>query len=639
MDIEFTAARLETASNAYYNNAPIMSDAEYDALEASLRKVSPDHPVFAKVGAPPSTGSWTKVTHLVPMGSLNKAQTADEYEAWHAKSPEDKIISEKLDGISLQLTYRDGQLVRGETRGDGLVGQDITRNVRIMKGVPASIALMGTVVVRSEVICKKSDFAAYFQGDSNPRNTASGTASCQSGWQACAHLTVLSYNLTVVGDKPCVHRAAEMRLLEKSGFETPNWWVLKTAAEVEEIRDSYIAGERDKLDYLIDGLVIEINYTDDREAMGARNLRPKGAIAYKFEHDEKVTTLVNILWQVGNSGRVTPVALFKSVELAGANVTQASLHNVANIENLVAGMGAHCFHEGDEILVSRRNDVIPYVEALVSLSATGLNFPTPSSCPSCGTVLIMRGKYLMCESDDCPAQVLGALKRWVSKLNILHLGGTQLAALIDVGLVASIGDLYRLEEAEFAAVRMSGRRIGGMAKRAMKSLNEKRELPVDLFIGSLGIHLIGRKMVKLLVEAGIDDLNKMAKATEAEMAAIPGFGSGRAFAFRTGFDECKPLILDIMAAGVKITKPSVSVAPVATGDAMQGQAFCFTGVRDKEAEAEIVAQGGEMKSGVSKKVTILVCKDPTSTSGKAKKARALGIELITLETLWQRLGA
>lgn len=641
LNADTLADELRRATVAYAVGNPVMTDAAFDAKEDQLRRMNPTHPYFSEVGSPSGDG-WAKVTHPIPMGSLDKAQTEEEFLAWAAKvgclsSDRAIFVTQKMDGISLLLVYEKGELVRAETRGDGLTGQDITRNARIMKGVSSHVLYDGTLYIRGEIVCRKSDHAEHFPDESNPRNTAAGKSVAQSDWRRAQHLTFYAYNLTSETHK-AASRSAEFEVLKGWGFNVPGHLLVQNPKSVIELRQDYIDRIRDTIDYDIDGLVVEIDDTEVREAFGHHNHRPKGAIAFKFPHDAKTTTLRDIVWQVGPSGRVTPVAQFDAVGLAGASVKQASLHNVGNIARLVADSGQQYAFEGDHILVSRRNDVIPFVEEFLGTNETeegAIPLHVPGSCPVCGSDLSMSGEYLICPNEEgCPAQTLGSLKRWISKLGVLHLGEAILTAVVEAGMVKSIGDLYRLEEGKVAALSVDGRRIGGSASRGLKNLHEKKELPLDLFIGSLGIPLVGRKMTKLLVDAGFDDLSKMGNATETEMAAVEGFGPVRAAAFRKGFDDRRALILDILAAGVTLAAP---IEVLQTGTAMVGQAVCFTGVRDKAAEEEIVAQGGSIASGVSKNTTLLVVKDVTSSSSKMQKALSLGIEIIDLPELWKRL--
>jgi DNA ligase (NAD+) len=358
------ANELRTATVAYTSGNPIMTDAVFDAKEDHLRRIAPTHPYFSEVGSPSGDG-WSKVTHPIPMGSLDKAQTEDEFLAWAAKvgagALQPIFVSHKMDGISLLLVYEKGELVRAATRGDGLMGQDITRNARIMKGVSSHVPYDGTLYIRGEVVCRKSDHAEHFPDESNPRNTAAGKSVAQSDWRRAQHLTFYAYNVSSAdSNHGAESRSKEFEILKGWGFNVPGHNLVQNPKSVIEMREDYINGIRDRIDYDIDGLVIEIDDTEAREALGHHNYRPKGAIAFKFPHDAKSTTLRDIVWQVGPSGRVTPVAQFDAVDLAGASVKQASLHNVKRVTKLK--LFRDC-----SILVSRRNDVIPMVEANLDL--------------------------------------------------------------------------------------------------------------------------------------------------------------------------------------------------------------------------------------------------------------------------------
>jgi len=351
--------KIEEARLAYYGpGQPIMTDSEYDRLEEELRKAEPEHWLLKSVGAPPGDNGWEKVKHSVVMGSLNKAQTSEEVEKWAQKAPGQGVfLTEKFDGLSCLLSYKNGDLVRGATRGDGTIGEDITRNVSLMKGV--QIRLQGEYAnwsghLRGEIVCLKSDHTKYFPGDSNPRNTASGTAKRQSDPEKCRHLTVFIYQ--VLPDTRIIpSKAQELFEAGRMGFFVPPYKIFQSLEEVETEYQRYIK-ERKNIDYDIDGLVLEFNDTRIVEQLGERDGRPKGAVAYKFPHEMAETKIEDVIWQVGNSGRITPVAIFQEVFLDGARITRASLHTAERFKKLK-------LKRGDRILVSRRNAVIPYVES------------------------------------------------------------------------------------------------------------------------------------------------------------------------------------------------------------------------------------------------------------------------------------
>jgi DNA ligase (NAD+) len=365
MDIRAALDRLVAANEAYRRgDAPLMTDAEYDALEDALAEAvasaDPSDPsvaaaaaFLAGIGAAPADdGGWVKVRHDVPMQSLNKAQDASDARAWAASvGAGDLVVSEKLDGISVSLKYIDGVLVRAATRGDGETGEDITRNVVCMGGVVRTIKGF-TGHIRGEIVLRRSDHAAHFPDYSNPRNAAAGVAKRLDGI-GVEHLTVYAYQFIRDGGTQLTRKRDELTVLGRVGFPVPNWQVVPGVDAAVTIRDGY---DRDALDYDIDGLVIEVDDLARAAALGELNHRPRGSVAYKFSHMTAETTLRDVVWQVGKSGRLTPVAVFDPVMLAGARVERASLATPDRVTKLRLS-------EGCRILVSRRNDVIPRVEA------------------------------------------------------------------------------------------------------------------------------------------------------------------------------------------------------------------------------------------------------------------------------------
>ena len=259
-------------------------------------------------------------------------------------------------------------------------------------------------------------------------------------------------------------------------------------------------------------------------------------------------------------------------------------------------------------------------------------FLVPTHCPECNSILVRDGAYIICQNgDNCPAQVSGAIKRWISKIGVLHFGDTLVDMLCESGTIESIADLYDLDPQAIALMAMGGRMVGGTAGKAFKNLHANKTIPLHVFVGSLGIPHIGRTMAQNIVDAGFDTLNRMSKAKVSDIAAIPGMGQTRAEAFCDGF-------WDLLDRGV-ITglMKHITIAAKATG-AFTGKSVCCTGFRDKTMETEIEAQGGTIKSSVSKDLTVLVTKESNSTSAKAVKARQYGTEVISVDEMWDRLG-
>ena len=628
--IDALVLRLKAADTAYYNGVTLMSDAAYDLLRDQLRKLDPQNPYLKSVGAPVQSG-WQKVVHAQAMQSLNKANLIDEMYSWAMglKTQNTRyIITEKLDGISISLFYWEGKLIQAVTRGDGTIGEDITTNVVRMKGVPQTIDGF-TGYIRGEVVCLKSDHAKHFAGQSNPRNTASGTAKRQSNPEACQYLTVLAYQVSPA----LVSKRDTLEFLKDAGFAVPNFHIAGTIQAVDSVYQEYIDCARGQLDYDIDGLVVELDDTGLFESKGYLNGNPRAAVAYKFPAEEQPTILRDLQWQVGKSGRITPVAVFDTVSLAGANVSRASLHNIAYIQRLVqaaSGVGLYLC-AGDQILVARKNDVIPGVEELLAQAEGNITeFFPPENCPCCGSPTEMSGEYLLCVDDTCPANIQGAIVRWLEKVGILHFGPTLVEALLDAGLVQDIADLYTVDVKKAAQISFNGRTVGGTADLAFNNLHAKKELDLHVFLGSLGLNsLIGRSMIKTFVDAGYDTLLKLQNVRASELAQIPGVGMTKADAFVKGMQSKETLITRLLNAGVTIKQK-------ATGN-MSGLSMCQTGFRDPAMVSAFEAAGGTVKSSVGKGLTYLVCTNKSGSSTKLDKARQLGTEVKEIAEMWALL--
>jgi DNA ligase (NAD+) len=614
---------LKTWDRFYHDDKAMVDDATYDEFRDETKRLIPDHPYFATVGAK-VTSKWEKAKHPFFMGSLEKCQTPDEMRAWMLRAGlREVFVSHKWDGIAIRLRYEKGKFVQAVTRGDGEVGEDITVNVRKMRGVPVVCGEF-TGNIRGEIVLRKSVFAEHFKDKKNPRNAAGGAAKDLEG-SKCHLLDVVCYQHH--GDAgSLLTRSAEFYWLSSYGFQTfCDPWVFKNVDEVLTLYQEFIDGRRAALDFDIDGLVVEVNDTDAREAMGESGHRSEGARAFKFPHMKAETTLRDVLWQVGASGRVTPVAVFDPVDLAGATVRQATLHNLAYIRGLSVN---ETVRVGDTVLVSRRNDCIPAVESVTATAGGDLLSP-PNACPSCTSPLKMDGEYLICPNKlECEAQTTGSIKRWIKKVGVKDFGPALIEALCEAGTVSEPADLYKISDGFLAETQLKGRRLGdSSATIAIKNLREKMNLPLHVIVGSLGIPLWSRSMVKVLVTAGYDTIEKMACARIDDLVRISGVETTKAGAFVEGFFAVRPKIESLLAAGI-------TIAPEATGS-LKGKTVCLTGFRDATMDTAIEAAGGTMKSGVVKGLTYLVAKDTSGTSGKLAKARENGTKVVSAEEMWK----
>lgn len=362
--IDSLASRIKAASDAYYNGKPILTDADFDDLVDELRGLDPKNPALIAIGAP-ATGAFAKVKHTIPMGSLNKAKNLAEMKVWHTSCPGGKtlIAMDKLDGGSLSVFYHKRKLTQAVTRGDGEIGQDVTRNAMLIQGVvkmlpptlPDGTPMPDNVWVRGEVIILHTDFAKHFHGESNPRNSANGTLVRQSDNSKCACLTFKAYNLCPNG-VGMAKKSLELTTLTTMGFQVPKWSLCPGMVELEAVYQEYVATIRKNIGYEIDGVVTEYDDLAFREAQGDLGGRPKASVAYKFPYERAKSILREIVNQVGNSGRITPVAIYDEVILGGRKNDRCSLAGYRQVMHMKLFVGC-------QIMVAMRGDVIPRIEA------------------------------------------------------------------------------------------------------------------------------------------------------------------------------------------------------------------------------------------------------------------------------------
>lgn len=599
------------ARNDYYNGTPTVSDKIFDAWVDELRLLDPTSKAVTAIGSPVAPSEWKKAKHQIPMGSLDKVNIPDELSKWakDMANGEKLFVTEKLDGLSIEVIYEHGSLVQGITRGDGETGEDITVNVAKMSGVHSHLKHKFTGSLRGEIIMKKSIHKKHFADKANPRNAASGTSKRLDG-VGVEHLDILFYQ--VLGDVDFKTEAKQFNWLEQQGLNTPNFWTFNDASEVNTHWRQYQDKERDKLDYDIDGLVIRINDMAKQIALGEKDLRPKGAIAFKFDNEARESVIRDIIWQVGNSGRITPVAVVDPVQLVGATVTRASIYNMSYIEELKLDIGA-------AVLVARANDVIPRIEELVK--GTGKVAKPPTSCPECNGVTRMDGENLVCTNTDyCRAQIIGRIKNWIKELNLLEWGDTLVEKLVDAKLVNDIADLYMLKVDDIANLDRLGEKT---AKKVLDILEANKVIPLEVFLGALSIPMIGQSTIKAIMNEGCDTLERFGQLGAAQFEQVPGVGPTKAKFLADGLRHNQGLILRLMNH-VKIKDKVIGT--------LTGKSVCFTGsMKNKRPVLEKMAAdaGADVKSSVGKGLTYLIIADPNSTSSKAVAARKLGTKLIS----------
>lgn len=613
--IQELETKILKARTDYYNHQPTVSDKVFDAWVDELKTLDPKNKAVTAIGAPVGPSEWKKAKHQIPMGSLNKVNTPEELTKWAEDvgcgSGDKFVVTEKLDGLSIEVIYENGKLVQGITRGDGETGEDITVNVAKMGGVKSQLNCNFTGSLRGEIIMKKSIHQKYFADKANPRNAASGTSKRLDG-VGVEHLDILFYQ--ALGDVEFETEQQQfLWLAVDMDLQTPNWVVLRDDAKINAYWRKYQDEKRDKLDYDIDGLVVRVDDLAQQLALGEHDLRPKGAMAFKFDNETRESVIREIVWQVGNSGRLTPVATIDPVTLVGATVTRASIYNLAYIEELGLSVGA-------TVLVARANDVIPRIEELIK--GTGTIESAPTSCPQCGGQVVMQGENLVCTNTAaCPAQVVGRIKNWIKELNLLEWGDTLVEKLVTSGKVKTVADLYTLTVDDIANLDRMGQKS---AQKCHDILWANKEVSLEVFLGALSIPMIGQSTIKTIMNAGCDTLEKFGQLEAEHFEQVPGVGPVKAEFLAEGLWSNKDLILKILENGVTIKEKVEGT--------LTGKSVCFTGTMTTKRpvlEKMVADAGGDVKSSVGKSLTYLVIADVNSTSSKAVAARKFGTKLIS----------
>lgn len=654
------ASRIRAADVAYYNTGEAaMEDAAYDGLKDELRRLSPEHPLLAVVGATPSE-MLAKVRHSIPMGSLDKAMDQSEWLAWIKTLPPGNFVASlKMDGGSVSLEYRDGRLVRAVTRGDGLIGEDITTNALQFKQCPKKDVLLGgerfSGFVRAEIMLLNKDWKiADPDLVSNPRNLGNGIARRKDGEQA-ELLSVFAFRAFRADGQPVAANEGEMfELLTGAGFTVAPWCAGDTATIWNFFQTSQAT--RAALDFWIDGVVVKINDLSVQLALGERDQRPRGQIALKFPAQGVETVLRSVELSVGHTGAIIPTAKFDPVQIGGTTVSSALLCNWDLIRALDIAVG-------DTIVVYKAGEIIPKVLEVVRRPENRQGIPEPTTCPVCGgpvgrkkSVHGEESVMLYCLNDECPAKLVGKIDRYVRSLNILGIGDEVLEALcthhpvIDAGfnklddpLLKTPADLYLLknQKERLAALLMGGKTKLG-TKRAEKILAEieaKRDLTIAELIGSLGIDGLGKRRVALIQAAvpgeldGIDDWfkRKLSDPVFAARAGVPNLGP----VLDDAVMAKQALVDQFKANGIRFKESAARIG------SPNGKSFCFTGassVPRKELAAMAAAKGHTVKSDVGQGLDFLVMADPNSGSSKATKARKLGTKCISEEEFRAMLG-
>lgn len=616
----------------YVLDAPSVEDREYDKLYDELREleqesgvVYPDSPT-RRVGGEP-VKAFQKHAHIARLYSLDKAVTDDELSAFFTRVQKagdtDFTVEYKYDGLTVCLTYENGEFVRATTRGNGVEGEDVTEQVLTVHSFPLKISYQGTLEVRGEAVMRLTRLKEYNELHpedqlKNARNAAAGAVrNLDPKATASRKIDILFYDINYMSENPLTSQAEEREFLQREGFAVfPYFKVCKDYDEVKAAIDE-IEVERKKIDYLTDGAVVKANGEEVRAKMGYTDKFPRWAIAFKFEAEEAESEVLRVFWQVGRTGKLTPLAEIEPVELAGATVKRATLNNYGDL--MKKDVKVH-----SRVLVRRSNEVIPEILGAVSHAEGSVPVEKPQSCPFCGSEIKEVGANLFCPNLTCPPRVVQKLTHFCSK-NAMDIEGMSEATLTLLNEKRGIGnfsDLYLLTEESFEGLEGFGKK---KTENLLKAIEKSKQIPLDRFIYALGINGIGRVASRDLAAFG--SMDKVSALTEEELIAVENVGEITARAIVEYFkDESNRGEIEKLF--------SLGVAPFVKekeqGGKLQGQVVVLTGslasMSRSEASKKIEELGGVAASSVTGKTTLVVAGE--SAGSKLDKAKKAGIPVI-----------
>ena len=648
--IEYLRKTVEYHAKRYYDDdAPEISDFEYDMLMVELRNLEKEFPEFnsadsltQKVGGHVKEG-FEKVEHEVPLQSLQDVFSLEDVEDFDKRMQEKAeengikevkyVVETKIDGLSAALEYKNGKFVRGATRGNGLVGEDVTNNLKTVKTIPMELKENIDITVRGEVFISKEDFEKMNQEReeneeelfANARNAAAGSLrQLDSKITAKRPLDIYIFNVQKIDGIEFNSHFEELEFLAKQGFNVNP--VRIPCKNIEEVKQAIakIGEMRENLTFGIDGAVVKIDNLKFREILGTTAKTPRWAVAYKYPPEQKETILKDIICQVGRTGVITPMAILEPVKVAGSTISKTTLHN----EDFVKEKGLKI---GDTVVIQKAGDVIPEIVKVVETKRTGkeINFEMPRVCPVCGAEAVREEgeAAIRCTGIECPAKLYRNLVHFVSReaMNIDGLGENIINELLERGLIKGIEDIYTLSFEDFASLKKNGTRF---AQNLVDSINTSKENDLYRLITALGIRHVGSKASKILARK-YRTMDNLSNATFEELSEIKDIGAVMANSIREFFsqEQTKNLIEKLKQDGVNME----CLEEQSDDNRFEGKTFVLTGTLEtmtrKEAEDIIEKLGGKTSGSVSKKTDYVLAGEEAGS--KLTKAQNLGITIIS----------
>lgn len=633
----------------YVLDQPSVPDAEYDRLMQKLIKLEEQFPMLVtpnspsqRVGGEP-LDAFQKVEHTVPMLSLSNAFNEQELRDFDRRV-RDRIGDDfsyvcelKIDGLAVSLSYEDGEFIQGSTRGDGMIGEDITSNLKTIRSIPLTLKKRVNLDVRGEVFMPKQSFLQLNeirekQGEmlfANPRNAAAGSLrQLDPKIAASRNLDIFLYGIGLIEDEEIHSHSEGLEFLQSVGFKVnPEWKRCETIDEVMTFIDGWFE-KRSNLDYEIDGIVIKVDSLAQQLELSTTARSPRWATAYKFPAEEVATKLIDIELSVGRTGVVTPTAILEPVTVAGTTVRRASLHN----EDLIKEKDIRI---GDTVIIRKAGDIIPEVTQVIFDRRTGIEQPysMPDNCPTCGSVLErLDGEVaLRCLNPKCPAQITEGLIHFASRdaMNIEGLGEKVVEQLFNERLIHDIADLYKLEKEKLMKLERMGDKS---SNNLLEAIERSKENSLERLLFGLGIRFVGAKAARTLAESCLT-IDALISKTRAELQQIDEIGEKMADSIVRYFEkpEVVALIEELRSLGVNMMyKGAVRTEAEQSDSIFAGKTVVLTGKLSKftrsEAKAAVEARGGNVTSSVSKKTDLVIAGEDAGS--KLTRAMELDIHIM-----------
>lgn len=642
---------LQYYTKKYFDDEQVVSDYEYDMLMRELKQIENEYPELITEDSPTQrvgTGAikkgFEKVTHEVPLQSLQDVFTFEEVEEFDQRMqkaaiefsrPLDYVVETKIDGLSSAIEYRNGKLYRGATRGNGIVGEDVTQNISTIKHVPKELKEPISITVRGEVFIGKTDFDKLNEDRlleeqeqfANARNAAAGSLrQLDSKITASRPLDIYVFNVQKCDDITFKTHYESLLYLERLGFNVNPVKIL--CKNMQEVRDAInkIGEMRNGLDFGIDGAVVKVNDLELREKVGTTYKTPRWAVAYKYPPEKKETLLKDIVCQVGRTGAITPMAILDPVYVAGSKISKTTLHNEDYIKQ-------NDIRIGDRVIIQKAGDVIPEVVGVNKDKRDGTEkiFEMPRICPVCGAEAVREeGEAVVrCIGIECPAKLYRSIIHFASKdaMDIDGLGEAIIGELIERKLISNIADIYKLTIDDVASLKKNGKKF---AQNLINAIEESKKRDLYRVINSLGIRHVGVKLAKTLARY-FKDMDKLIVATYEELRMIDDVGEITADTIYEFFrqEQTIDLINKLKQANVNMKAESQENE----NGKFAGKTFVLTGSLEhysREEASEIIEKmGGKTSSSVSKKTDYVLAGEDAGS--KLKKAQELGITIISEE--------